>query len=258
MLYTNHTLSQRRKAKAGMATILGMLIFVGALFTCVIPLFLYVNQVNNFYDQTVVEMKHLDEDREREQIDLYAYPLSQSSSNVSVYVKNKCPLTVQIVRIWVNDQLFESSLLVPAMKYNTTEPIDINAMLPEEGTKSFRVKVTTSRGNTFSSLTNPLYYTAGDGGGWSGGTGFAINIVIEGDWFSSYNIKVYNVANPEPPLCDEDVWLFLETSYFKRVDIPEPGTYHVTITQDGEGTIKDIELTVDWQTPSHWVYAYGV
>jgi len=250
-----HTLFRNlRKKKSGMATILGMLIFIGILFTCVLPFFLYINQVNSLYDQTVVEMKQFDQDRALEKIDVYAYPLSQTSNELSIYVKNQCPLSVEIVRIWVEDECFEYSLQVPGMGHNTTESINIGDLLPQtEGeTESYKVKVTTSRGNTFSSLTNPLQYS--NGSGWAGGPSFAINIVIEldkGVYF--FNIHVEDSGGTT--VYDEDIWVILESSIMRNVNVDGPDTYHVEITQT-HGPDKtwstDVEITTE--EPTKWVY----
>ncbi len=56
------TRSCRRK-KRGVASVLGILIMVGILMTSILPTFIYVNEVNNYYDRAVVELKIVDEDR---------------------------------------------------------------------------------------------------------------------------------------------------------------------------------------------------
>lgn len=251
---------QPRRSRSGMSTVLGMLIFIGVLFTCVIPLFLYVNSVNTIYNQEVLVMRNFDTDREMELITPYAHPCEQSGSTVSVYVKNKCPFSVEIVMIWINDQKFSCSLLIPGMGYGTTIPIDISGMLPTQSgeTEHFNIKVTTTRGNTVSSLTNPLIYTKETtGGSWSGGSGFAINIIIEGKFMQKYNIKVCDASDPTKVYHNEDVWLFLETNYFKKVDIPpEERSYAVTITRlKPTGWSYTETIDVDWEHTSHWIYA---
>lgn len=237
-----------------------MLIFIGVLFTCVIPLFLYVNEVNNTYDRTVVEMKNFDEDRARELLDVYAYPLGPSDTRICLYIKNKCPLSVQVIRVWINDQNFTTSLQVPGMTYNITSPIDISVMLPTQGSKSFKVKVTTTRGNTFSSLTNPLYYSQGSG--WSSGGNLAIHIVLtkQNPGTEKFTVLVTKVSTGTPPvICNEQVTMLGNTqSYFKRVDVPEPATYHVKITRQRDTlVITDQDVQVTWEIPSQWVYAYS-
>jgi hypothetical protein len=241
-----------------MATILGMLIFIGVLFTCVIPLFLYVNQVNSFYDQAVVEMRNIDYDRTAERIDVFVYPLNQSSNDIMVFAKNKSPLSVKILRVWVNDDYFNISLQVPGVGWNVSEPMNIEDMLPSSGTKSFRGMVTTSRGNTFASLTGSLYYTAGVG--WSSGGTLSIYVVIFSytSGTANFDVTVTDESPPPTVIYDETVVLLGFTeSYILKVDVPQPGTYRVKVTEQGEGICADENVLINWEAPSAWVYAYG-
>jgi hypothetical protein len=241
-----------------MATILGMLIFIGVMFTCVIPLFLYVNQVNSIYDQAVVEMRNIDHDRLVEKIDVYVYPINQSSSNVNVFAKSKSPFSVDILRVWINDDYFNVSLQVPGMGWNISESLNIGEMLPTEGTKSFKGQVTTSRGNTFSSLTGSLYYTAGVG--WSSGGTLSIYVLIfsYSSGTSKFQVTVTDVSPPPTVVYDEQVVLLGFTEgYILKVDVPQPGTYRVTVTEEGEGLCADEDVQINWEAPSTCVYAYG-
>jgi len=253
MLFMQLMLSRLLKSRSAMSTVLGMLIFIGILFTCVMPFFLYLNEVNSLYDQTVVEMKQFDQDRALENIEVYAYPLNQSSSQIRLYIKNQCPLTVRIERVWINDQYFPCNLQISGMGENTTDSVDIQDMLSQvEGVGSFQAKVTTARGNTFSSLTNPLQYS--NDSGWSGGPSFAINIVIELD--SGVYYFIINVDNSEgTTIYNEEIWVVLESSIMRNVDVSGPDTYHVEITQT-QGPDKtwstDVEITLE--EPTKWVY----
>jgi len=246
-------LSHLLKSRSAMSTILGMLIFIGILFTCVMPFFLYINEVNSLYDQTIIVMKQFDQDRSLENIDVYAYPLNQSSSQICVYVKNQCPLTVEIVRIWINDQYFPCGLQIAGMGENTTDPIDIQDMLSQvEGVESFQAKVTTARGNTFSSLTNPLQYS--NDSGWSGGQSFAINIVIELDaGVYNFNIRVDNSNGTT--IYTEDIWVLFESSIMRKVDVSGPDTYYVEITQtQGPDKTWSTDVQITLEEPTKWVY----
>ena len=253
-MFMQRILFRIRKVKAGISTVLGMLIFIGVLFTCVIPLFLYINEVNNMYDRTVIEMKQFDEDRESEIIDVYAYPLGESDTRICLYIKNKCPLPVTVKRVWINNYAFDLSFNISSMQFNTTSPIDVSVLLPSEGTKDFRIKVTTTRGNIFASLTNPLEYTAENGGSWTGGVGFSINIVLTGTLWGHYNFKVSNASDPGQVFYSitEMMWWLSEQSYFKRVNLPGPGTYNVTISYLDYSKNEIKRLTLD--DPSEWVF----
>ena len=236
-----------------MSTILGMLIFIGVLFTCVMPFFLYINEVNGIYDRTVMEMKEFDQQRAMEKLAVYAYPLNESSDEVRVYVKNQSPLTVRIVRIWVNDRYFPFSLEISGMGENTTDPIDIGDMLSEaEGLKNFNIKVVTSRGNSFSSLTNPLQYS--NESGWGGGQTFAINIVIEVE--SGIYYFIIEVSNSNgTTIYYEELWVMFDTSIMRKVEVSGPDTYHVEITQtQGPDKTWQTDVQITLEEPTKWVY----
>ena len=255
------------RAKSGMSTILGMLIFVGVLFTCVIPLFLYINKVNSYYDRAVIEMREFDQDKERESIDVYAYPISQESGLLNIYVRNKCPIPVRIVRVWVNHNSTDLSCEIAAMAGRTIS-IDISELLPTEppgAYSSFYIKVSTNRGNRFASLTNPLYYTVGatpGEGSWSGGAGYSIHIVIkttqQGTCF--FNIEVTLDDDPgDPPFLHQAQLVKRphETSCFTTVTVTSGGQYSVAVKEkDAMDPVygSPFSVNVDDTNPSAWLY----
>lgn len=233
-----------------------MLIFIGVLFTCVIPLFLHVNQVNSVYDQTVVDMKRFDENREEERIDVYAYPLSTDSQFLNIYMMNKCPLSVKIVRVWVNNIPFEYSFDIPAMEDRTIESVDISKILPN--TEIFNIKVTTFRGKIFPSLSNPLYYR----GGWTGG-GLTIQIVVETQTIEK--TRFFHIIVTDD--CQGNPSYTYETDVVKRphqssclavATVYLTGTYYVTVKEAGVIIPPENQLVVVSQNnPSKWVYFYA-
>jgi len=234
--------------KSGMSTVLGMLIFIGVLFTSIIPLFLYVNHVNSLYDMTVAEMRRFDEERENEQLDVYAYP--DSSNNLTIYIKNRCALPVRIVRVWVNDTTPTVTDL-PLKIEGVSSGIIENIPIPPTG--DFDVWVVTERGNVFASQTNTLHITES---GWSGGNDpYSINILIEKPpGRRSYNVRVY--TDPENP---ESSKIYLTEVSSVRTYILlwvpvgyEPNIYYVTITRD-EFTWNET-VNVGIQNPSPWIY----
>jgi len=231
-----------------------MLIFIGILFTCVIPLFLYVNQVNSYYDQAVIEMEHIDEDKQREMIDVYAYPFSNTSKAIYVYVKNQCPFSVDVIRIWVNDHCYNYTLKVPGLGWNVTEAIDLTGILPTQGNITVNTKVTTRRGNIISSLVNPLYYSAA--AGWSSSGTLSINVVINRDHqgTETFNIKVTKAVSEEV-ICNENIRLIGNTkSYIKTVCLPQTGAYHATVTYNGLQIYDNTNIQINYEFPNYWVY----
>lgn len=252
MLFMQPMLLHPHKSKSAISTVLGMLIFVGILFTCVMPFFLYINKVNSLYDQTVIEMKQKDQERATENVEVYAYPLNETSNQISIYIKNQCPLTVEIVRAWVNDQFYSfNNVQISGMSWNVTDPI--NVTLPETNSSLYYVKVTTARGNVFSSRTNPLYYSAESG--WSGGGELAINVVISRNYSGrvTYNIRVVKISDSSV-VCNDNVTLLGNTpSYVKKVVIEIPDTYNVVVSRDSV-TLKEEQVEVTWQDPTQWVF----
>lgn len=231
------------RSKSGMATVLGTLIFIGILFTCAIPFYLRINQANTYYTQVVDEMRRFDEKRGMEDIDVYAYPLSETSNELNVYIKNRCALSVTIVTMWVNAVQHKGILVnptIPSMEDQTYGPIPVT---PEEG-EDFYIEVLTNRGNRFASLTNPLTYT---GGTWYGGLGLSINIVF------GYHGYFHFVVEGPAETSEGDVYRPPHSDVLKRVDVAIEGTYHVTVTPR-HGTPVEEDVFVSWSTPSVWVY----
>lgn len=247
-----HMLSQVHKARSGMATILGMLIFIGVIFTCVIPLFLYVNEANSFYDRVVMKMRSLDQDRERERIDIYGYPLTQTGDYVSIYIRNRCPFIVKIVRVWINDLRFDLSVAVPAMGHTTIESINVGQLKPEQ---NLYIKVTTTRGNTFSSFTNPLIWTTSS---WYGGMGCYIQVVIQTNRVGQLFYKI-KVTGPSGFSQTTDVVRSPhETTVFAAISVPYQGEYTIKVYEKSrELTPSPSQVTIDFSVrTSAWVYVY--
>jgi len=248
------------RSKSGMSTILGVLFFVGILFTCVIPLFIYVNKLNSYYYRAMTETREFDQDKESERIDVYAYPTSQSGL-LNIYIKNKSPLPVKIIRIWINDNLNNRTCKIPGMVGQTIESVNISDMLPTDpgNSSSFNIKVMTATGNSIASLTNTLYYTAGETqgeGDWAGGMGFTIQVVIETPQEGTRFFHI-NITGPSEFTYEADVVKRPhESSCFAVVTVTEAGEYNIEVK---EGTnpliVTPNPVTLDQNMRSQWVYA---
>jgi hypothetical protein len=150
---------------------------VGILFTTIIPLFIYVNTVDSYYDTTVVNMGIADHERGMEDLTVYAH-WSNDSYVVRLQLINDGPISIKVTRIWVMSEdlqrynLFTSENVSTALNghdlplhlnpsnqatiENLTLTI-IDPLYPEKNV--FYVEVATARGNVFASSTNPLIYT---------------------------------------------------------------------------------------------------
>ena len=85
--------------KRGLASVLVMLVLVGAFISAVIPLLLYVNQVNSYYNENIEEMTFQDQLKASEEIDVLAYPVGENFTMMNVQVKNMGIAPVKVVSI---------------------------------------------------------------------------------------------------------------------------------------------------------------
>ena len=68
-MYTTNIM--RIKKKKGVSTILGTLIFIGILFTSVIPMMLVMKQADTIFTKKVHEMEAIDDEKAREKLTSY-------------------------------------------------------------------------------------------------------------------------------------------------------------------------------------------
>ncbi|MGD2201615.1 MAG: hypothetical protein PVJ38_08300, partial [Candidatus Bathyarchaeota archaeon] len=74
-----------------------------------------MKQADTIYEQDMLELKRLDDEKDREFIYAYAYPKGTTSDLVEVKVENLCEVDVKIVRIWINDTYVNQSVSVKSM-----------------------------------------------------------------------------------------------------------------------------------------------
>jgi hypothetical protein len=232
--------------KKGVSTILGTLIFIGILFTSVIPMMLVMNQADTIFEQKKLEMQRLDEEHAREQVDVYVYPTGEASSgNLTVMVENRCEMNIKIVRIWINDTIHSKEYIIQSMSEQVLDSFDVSP--PEDKNSTYDIRVTTERGNVFEAGSGPITY---DGWNWVV-EDLMINVLI-----SSPGIifKIY-IAGPNNYTNYAQVWK-IGGSAFKAFIIPEKGDYTVTIKK-GSKIIHEEEVNMNWPDgPSViWVYA---
>jgi len=250
-VYTTRTMYKRKKK--GMSSILGTLIFVGILFTAVIPMYLVMNQADIILEQEKHEIARLDEDKEREDVSFYVYP--DANDDLVVVVQNKSPMAVKVVRVWVNDD--------PEPASTELDPLEGGASLGpyevvvEEG-GIYNVRITTERGNVYDSSSGDLEYS---GGQWVVETKL-INVVISSGGVV-FKVYLYRWEDPGGGLqwVEKDyaqVWK-LGGSAFKPFDLTQwgNGEYRVVVKR-GSNVIHDEDgLVMEWPDgPSTlWVYA---
>ena len=231
--------------KRGTSTILGTLIFIGILFTAVIPMYLVMKQADTIYEKKTTEMKRLDEERDIEALQVNVYPLSQYLGPLNVTVINKCGLPVTFVRLWVNDD--HSDLDKTAQPMNSIDLAQIEVSPTVDS--SYNIEVITMRGNTFVSETGTLHYGSD---GWYADF-LAINVAI-----SSQGVHFQiNITKGDDIIYDEQVTKTSgSVTYIKTYYVSTPGEYHVKIMKSGN-TIHEETVNIEWYKgyPAVWVYS---
>ena len=167
---------------------------------------MYVNQVNNYYDMTVIEMRYEEEDKNNEDLRVYAY--GTSATSINIWLKNDGAIPVNINRLWVERAdlqkaiIFNSTnrpdnftLQLPASSQVTLRDLDLSSALESTNENKFNVYAITDRGNKFASQTNTLSQS---GDGWeTSSTEFMINIMIQSPSTEDFKFKVYNATSIE-------------------------------------------------------------
>ncbi len=238
-----------RSRKRGVSTILGTLIFIGILFTAVIPMSLVMKQADTIYEQKKLEMERFDEERAREEIDVYVFPTEGAASdNLTVSVHNRCELTVRIIRIWINDTFIATDYVVPSMS-----ELELGSfyVAPRDGS-TYDVKVTTERGNVFECGSGTISYQDGH---WEV-ENLMINVLISS---SGIVFKIYVTLPSGDPHPDSPAMVWkIGGSAFKSFDVTTPGagTYNVKVKR-GSKLIHDENVTISWPSgpPVVWVYS---
>ena len=108
-MHTIHIMYHRK----GVSTILGTLIFIGILFSAVIPMMLTMKQADIIMEQEKLDLLRFDDERSREAIESYAYP--KGADKLELLVESKCEFPITITHVWINNSITETSCIVPPM-----------------------------------------------------------------------------------------------------------------------------------------------
>jgi hypothetical protein len=232
----------RKKERRGVSTVLGVLLMVGILFTTIIPLFIYVNTVNNHYDTTVVNMGIADQERSMEDLTVYAFGRDETY-DINVLLVNEGSIAVNITRVWVmsmdlqRTNIFTSeNVSAPLNAHDlplqlnpsdqaTIENLTLTIIVEDPDKDVFNIEVTTARGNVFSSDTNPLSYNEGT---WGTGMNWPwLEIIVRSDeGQDDFQVDVVgNSNNFTDTIYSEHVL----GDYFTIVPVFKIGDYNVTV-----------------------------
>jgi hypothetical protein len=241
-LYTTHTSSKRR----GTASLFGTLIFIGILFSAVIPMYLVMNQADVIFEQEKHEVAQLDDEKAREDVYFYVYP--DGNNDLMVVVENRCAMSVTVKRIWINEDIFPESSIIQPTESIQFGPYDVD---PVKG-DIYDIRVTTERGNVFECSTGTIEY--GDGY-WIVETKI-INVIVSAPGVVFKVTLKFKVDSVWVLVEEAQVWK-IGGSVLKPFVVTENGEYEV-IVQKGSKVIHDeTGLMMEWPDgPSIlWVYS---
>lgn len=221
-MHMKHTTYDKRK---GVSSILGTIIFIGIVFSTIVPMTLVMKQADNLYERTIHEVKMADLEKATEELMVYAYGVA-GSTELSVYVINRGANEVTLVRVWLNDDFTEISQVIAPKVRVTLGPYDIS-----ETESPLRLKVTTKNGNVFRNSLGSVYYS--EVNGWYTPS-YAINVMIM-NTAGQYQIIIEDELDNEVG--------YYQSSGTDHIDIQEtflvestPATYDVVVkTRVGGG-----------------------
>ena len=209
-----------RKRRRGVSTILGTIIFIGILFTSVIPMMLVMKQADTIYTQRVHEMESRDEERGNEIVDANAYPVDETSDQLRVQIQNNGVVSTKIIRVWINDVSYSEETIVKSGDTGTLGPYTVGLV----ANSSYCIKVVTDRGNCFASTSGTIYFS--DGYWFTPSIGINVLVLVSG---GKYQIRVYNATtyqSAEPYLTHD---IEKDDIQWTDVGMTDPGNYWVEV-----------------------------
>jgi len=237
-----------RRSRKGTSTVLGTLIFVGIMFTAVIPMLLVMNQANTLHEMRKVEVGRLDEEKDSEEINFYAYPLEDDPldpdpdhDEIDLRIRNQGSVPVKIVSVWINDVKYPQDVNI-----NSMDTISLDPLTVDQGLASYTVKVITENGNIFTSISGTLYYS---GGIWyTPSLGISVHIInIKG----KYEINVTKGTDPVETVGYYESQFTEWGEVINTFRVDDPDFYDVTIKKlVGNDLIElfdsPLEVKIDW------------
>lgn len=243
--------------RKGVSTILGTLIFIGILFSAVVPMMLTMKQADIVMEQEKLELQLADDEKSREEIEAYAYP--KGSDKLEVMVESQCEFPVVITHVWINNTRQDITYTVAPMNETTIGTFDVPINAGSNST--FRIKLTTSRGNTYENLAGDVRY---DGSDWMTEM-LGIYVVVDseggGFWgFGRYRCTVTNSTTYYEQ--DESSISSGTVSFFFDTTEAGAGTYHIEVEKKSGwfwgsySTVyeEDVEITWPNGSPIIWVF----
>jgi len=231
--------------RRGTSTILGTIIFVGIIFSAFIPMMLVIKQADTLHEMRKHELGILEQERGDEALYVYVQTVKEPPKLI-IKVQNKGALSVNIVRLWINDDSFPIDYNVQPM--SSIETIYSYTLQVPEDDDSYYIVVTTDRGN---SIAFDTYLNWDFDLGW-GSDIKLVNILINSLPGNIFKIKVIGPELTEPFTVDnETLSLKYEPKFF---DVPIEGEYTVKIYRGTKEIFSEI-ATISDEEPVYWVFA---
>lgn len=233
-----------------MSTILGTLIFIGILFSAVVPMQLVMQQADNIKLQKIEEIKRYDNDRQTEEINVVAYPLTLTSNQMNVRVSNKGSILAKIVRVWIQDTYYTVDEYINIGETKVLGPFTVTLV---DGA-SYPVKAVTERGRVFAADMISLLYSNGQ---WYTPS-LGINVYIaneKGKYYIKVNNATWSVVYLTQGMDQGDL--------LKYFEVDSPGVYTVTCRKNSSngpllpGTPVNVEILWPAGPPIIYVYTSG-
>ena len=147
--------------RRGTSTVMGTLIFVGIIFTAFIPMLLVMRQADTLHEIRKHELGILDQERDSEEINFYAYPDPDYPDKIILRIKNEGSVPIKIVMVWINDEEYHEEIKTQDVNIKSMETISLDPLsVVLQDLTSYTVKVVTEKGNVFTSEAGTLYYSS--------------------------------------------------------------------------------------------------
>lgn len=248
----------------GIATIIGTILFIGILFSSIIPMYVSMKQADTIYDQKLIEMNRLDQERQRENVAVSSYPTSILGDTITVNAYNIGQEDVKLVRVWINDKVFTMDPPKIIKPFMSTTLGYFNPGIIQMS-NNFSTSLVSDKGNVFADPYPLYYYWNGTGGFWDVNA-ILINVLIDaGNYKNPPNENYIVILNVQV----NGTWAKLEESSIamhggatiKPHDVTVYGfgqVYQVVVYKNNKNNPPIMtEIVEIGNTNIHWVTAYG-
>ena len=239
-----HTIGSSCRRR-GMSSIFGTIIFIGIMFSAVIPMFLVMRQADTLYEKEKFEVGRLDEERDMENIYFYLLPTIEEEPIITLKISNRCEIVVKIVHVWINGEHKDVDLLISPTSNGELELRElIDPGCPD--TVSFSIMVVTDKGNLFLPISGTPSYNP-QLGSWK--MDFYTIYIMMLHPQSQLHIWVKNIDTGD--ICFNDNVDNGEPGY--AISVLDPGEHQIVVTKlkdkPSQDILKDTNIIVNADNP---------